>query len=242
MKRRIIASGPNQPDGPFPKDEKQGRSFSNSYYSFTTKAGLKLYRHWLCYSEKLDCVYCQPCWLFPQQQDTHGNPTIKFRTSGIRDWKHISERILSHEGSIIHARACVVYEQWRKHRTIDVTVDKRLEEEKNFWRKVLERILNVTLTLATCNLAFRGTNEKFEHNNKGNFLSIIELLSKYDPILHELLLHPQGSVKYLSPKSKMNLLICYRRKLKMKSFMTFKRPHFFLSFWTQPKMFQKLTN
>jgi len=37
-----------------------------------------------------------------------------------------------------------------------------------------------------------------ESNSKGNFLSIIELLAKYDPVLEELLSKPKGSIKYLS--------------------------------------------
>ncbi|KAJ8887056.1 hypothetical protein PR048_013271 [Dryococelus australis] len=54
------------------------------------------------------------------------------------------------------------------------------------------RILNVISTLATCNLAFHGTSERLEHSNKGNFLLIIELLSKMT-VLQELLRHPCGA-------------------------------------------------
>ena len=65
IKRAIIAAGPTQPEGPFPKDPPQtGRSFSNSYYSFITQFGVTLRRFWLCYSRSNDRVYCQPCWLF----------------------------------------------------------------------------------------------------------------------------------------------------------------------------------
>lgn len=71
---------------------------------------------------------------------------------------------------------------------------------------MIERIFDVTLTLATCNLAFRKSSEKLGSNSKGNFLSIIELLSKYDPILQELLLRPQGTTKYLSPKIQNDLI------------------------------------
>ena len=51
IKRAIIATGPTQPEGPFPKDSPQtGRSFSNSYYSIITQSGVTLRRFWLCYS------------------------------------------------------------------------------------------------------------------------------------------------------------------------------------------------
>ena len=65
IKRAIIAAGPTQPEGPFPKDSPQtGRSFSNSSYTFITLSGVTLRRFWLCYSRSIDGVYCQPCWLF----------------------------------------------------------------------------------------------------------------------------------------------------------------------------------
>ncbi|KAL4718917.1 hypothetical protein ACJJTC_013499 [Scirpophaga incertulas] len=74
---------------------------------------------------------------------------------------------------------------------------------------VLTRLLDVTLTLSTCNLAFRGHKETVYGNDscpKGIFLSIVELLAKYDPILQELLSKPKGQIKYLSPKIQNELI------------------------------------
>ena len=65
------------------------------------------------------------------------------------------------------------------------------------WQKVLERLLNVTLMLAMCNLPFRGSTEEVSNANKGNFLSIIQLIAKYDSVLDKLLQLPKGSPKYL---------------------------------------------
>lgn len=62
---------------------------------------------------------------------------------------------------------------------------------------VIERILRID-NESTGFLAFRGSKENIEELNKGNFLSVIELLTKYDPILSELLAKPTGSIKYLS--------------------------------------------
>ncbi|XP_046684857.1 zinc finger MYM-type protein 1-like [Homalodisca vitripennis] len=53
--------------------------------------------------------------------------------------------------------------------------------------------------LATCNLPFRGDSWHITDRNKGNFLSLIELLSKYDTILEDLITRPSGTVNYLSP-------------------------------------------
>lgn len=193
VKKRIIELGPYQPVGPFPYDGKQGRSFSDNYFTLKSKSGLKLKRTWLCYSSKLDCVYCQPCWLFPQKGPVGG------WDSGLRDWKHLSDRIKTHENSQHHADSCLVYEQWRRHGSIDDALEKGLKEERNFWRKVLKRVLDVSLMLATCNLPFRGDSWHITDRNKGNFLSLIELLSKYDTILEDLITRPSGTVNYLSP-------------------------------------------
>ena len=53
--------------------------------------------------------------------------------------------------------------------------------------------------LAKCNLPFRGSSEELSKDNKCNFLSIIQLLAKYDTLLDKLLPLPKGSPKYLSP-------------------------------------------
>lgn len=102
IKRRLISSGPTQPHGPFPKDEqKKRRSFSENYYSVITKLGLLIVRNWLYYSIEKDFVYCLPCWIFPAK-GTSGNP---WGSCGVRDWKHLSERIKSHETSESHVES-----------------------------------------------------------------------------------------------------------------------------------------
>ncbi|XP_025424688.1 zinc finger MYM-type protein 1-like [Sipha flava] len=55
-------------------------------------------------------------------------------------------------------------------------------------------------TDTTSNLSFRGHRETDLSKNKGNFLSIITLISKYDPILENLLSMPagKGTANYLS--------------------------------------------
>lgn len=67
--------------------------------------------------------------------------------------------------------------------------------EKSYWCQVLHRIINVTLTLAISNLPFRG-----HRGSNGNFLSIIELLAIYDPVLKHLISKPKNSIKYFSPQ------------------------------------------
>ena len=53
--------------------------------------------------------------------------------------------------------------------------------------------------LAKCTLPFHRSSEKILKNNKGNFLTIKQLLAKYNTVLDKLLQLPKGSPKYLSP-------------------------------------------
>ena len=63
----------------------------------------------------------------------------------------------------------------------------------------LERLVNVKLMLAKCNLPFCESSEELLKDNKGNFLSIIQLLAQYDTVSDKLLQLPKSSPKYLSP-------------------------------------------
>ncbi|KAF3841136.1 hypothetical protein F7725_006998, partial [Dissostichus mawsoni] len=73
-----------------------------------------------------------------------------------------------------------LYEQWKTNGTIDTDMERNLRNAAQFWRQVVERIVNVTLTLASSNLAFRGHRE------------VLELLARYDPVLKELINRPEG--------------------------------------------------
>ena len=138
-------------------------------------------------------VYYQPCWLFshenicPETSYALQNP---WSTTGLNDWKHLSQRIRSHESSIHYAEACVIYEQWR-NRGCRRSVARVFAEKTNFWQNVLERLVNVTLMLTKFNLSFRGSSQELSKDNKSNFLSVIQLLAKYDTVLDKLLQLPK---------------------------------------------------
>lgn len=91
--------------------------------------------------------------------------------NGIKDWKHLNVKIERHESTQIHLASCIVYEQWKLNHTIDAETERNVRNAALFWRQVLERIVNVTLTLASCNLAFRGHREVIGQGNAGNFVN-----------------------------------------------------------------------
>ena len=120
-------------------------------------------------------------------------------------WKAL-ERICVHENAKNH-REC--FTQWKENLSENTIIDEELqsqiEKEKQKWRDILTRILHCIKYLATLNLAFRGHKESLQQDDDfsmGNFLCLLKLLTKFDPVMKEYLtcveVHP-GSTSYISP-------------------------------------------
>uniref|UniRef100_A0A1B6JGE6 DUF4371 domain-containing protein n=1 Tax=Homalodisca liturata TaxID=320908 RepID=A0A1B6JGE6_9HEMI len=200
----ILNSEPCRPTGPFPKDSTNNRSFSSDFYYKIAKTGQKLERFWLCYSPLLNGVYCEPCWLFADRTDP------KFKDAWckglINDWQGLSKKIKEHETSRIHLNSCLAYSTVKNSQDAKSLIQKYEPE----YCEILKRLLDVVITMATCNLAFRGhRNENIEtvDTTSGNFLNIIDLLSRYDPLLKSHLENDQSKVKYLSPKIQNEMIM-----------------------------------
>lgn len=112
-KQFIVEHGPCRPSGPFSRNA-VGRCFDESFYYTVSKAGLRISRSWLCYSPELHKCYCQPCWLF-------GDNNIKHQEwiRGFNDWAHTSRGIERHEKSIPHKMACMAFYSFQNHNTVN---------------------------------------------------------------------------------------------------------------------------
>ena len=58
----------------------------------------------------MDRVYCQPCWLFSHKNVSPGTSYALqnlWGTTGLNDWRHLSQQIRSHESSTHYAEACL---------------------------------------------------------------------------------------------------------------------------------------
>ena len=127
-------------------------------------------------------AFCFCCKLFSESK-------AKLCTSGSRDWKNFSKLLKEHECSTNHIHAL---HKWLdlenrlvKNLVIDKDFDRIINAEKQHWRGVLERLLYIVQFLARSNLAFRGTNAKVFERNNGNFLGLVELIGKFDPVMRE---------------------------------------------------------
>ena len=61
-------------------------------------------------------------------------------------------------------------------KNIESQMDKEIDTRKKYWKDLLKRILAVVLFLGERGLAFRGSSDKIDDPNNGNFLGIIQLL------------------------------------------------------------------
>ncbi|XP_012844359.1 PREDICTED: zinc finger MYM-type protein 1-like [Erythranthe guttata] len=85
----------------------------------------------------------------------------------------------------------------KEHETIDKSLQEQISKEREHWRQVLLRIIALVKTLANNNLGFRGDNEKFDQDNNGNFLSFIQMIAEFDPVMQDhLRLIKDESIQY----------------------------------------------
>lgn len=183
QRKFLVEKGPLRVElNEFPKNNAK-RHFSKKFYFRTLPNSETVDRRWLVYSTNLDAVFCFCCRLFGPSL------SMKLCSSGCDDWKHLGEILSMHESSVKHLEC---FRKWvemetrlRKNQTIDRESEKLINAEKRHWHNVLERLLSIIQFLAQRNLAFRGSEEKLSNPKNGNFLGIVELISKYDPVLSE---------------------------------------------------------
>ncbi|KAL4639263.1 hypothetical protein ACB092_03G204900 [Castanea dentata] len=156
----LVENGPIRVDDlNFPID-KNSRHFSTTHYIRKLPNGEKHDRKWLVCSKDLD-----------------------------KDWKNISSILKNHETTNEHITNMNTWIDLElrllKNKTIDKNVQEQIQKEKDHWKKVLLRIIAVVKNLGKNNLAFRGKNEKIYQENNINFLSIIEMIAEFDPVMQE---------------------------------------------------------
>ncbi|XP_070031553.1 uncharacterized protein [Nicotiana tomentosiformis] len=182
----LVENGPIRIiDTNFPNDT-FSRHFSTTHYIPKLVNGERHDRRWLVYSKYLDKVFCFCCKLFSLSS---GTCSSKLASEGSNDWRNISTKLKTHETTnehIINMAAWIDLEiRLQKDKTIDKDVQEQINRYREHWKNVLSRIIVVIKTLGKNNLAFRGKHEKIYQENNGNFLSLIEMISEFDPVMQE---------------------------------------------------------
>uniref|UniRef100_A0A8C6P238 Zinc finger MYM-type protein 1-like n=1 Tax=Nothobranchius furzeri TaxID=105023 RepID=A0A8C6P238_NOTFU len=162
----------------YPKNE-EGRSFQNKWYENNS---------WLEYSPSTDAMFCFSCRLF-LHEEKHTSRKTCWKTEGFNRWRKALQKIKEHSASESHMCSMVRWISFRKKsfeeafEVADQVSQAAKDKERERNREILSRLIAVTLYLARQGLPFRGDDETASSQNRGNFLELVELFSKYDSVM-----------------------------------------------------------
>lgn len=231
---QLVLAGPNygffQSDKDYPRNS-QSRHFFNEYQFRRPVNGERVHRRWLIYSQTGGSIFCFCCRLYAINLKSQ-----LAKKSGFNDWKHVQERLISHETSPEHFK-CMA--QWteahlrlNKNSAIDQELIDQVRRTTERWQEILKRIVEIILYLAQHNIAFRGSSCKLFTPNNGNFLGLVQLLGKFDSVMMEHL-RPfmdsdrKHSVHMLSPSIQNEFICLMGRQVKLNIAKKIKRAKYF---------------
>ncbi|XP_004210941.3 zinc finger MYM-type protein 5-like [Hydra vulgaris] len=149
----LVKRGPQQVDIDFPYNIAARRRFSTVHYKLVMNNGETVPRSWLVYSVKSDKIFCFCCKLF----ETNESPFC----SGTSTWEGLSKKLKDHETGTSHQKCFRQWMQLKEGINNDSSIDKQemqlFLKERQFWRDVLERLIDIIKFLSEKNLAFRGS-------------------------------------------------------------------------------------
>ncbi|OCU00650.1 hypothetical protein XELAEV_18006429mg [Xenopus laevis] len=173
----------------------KSRCMSDTLFKSERPNGESIPRPWLVYSIKSKKIFCAACYLY--------SGISMLAHEGFNDWRNASIRLNEHEESKFH-KDCYLRVQNRAK--ISGRVDQLFLEKQNqeieYWRNVLKRVVTAVKTFSSQGLPFRGTDEKFGSLTNGNYLMLLEAIAEHDPFLAEHIKKygntGSGSTSYLS--------------------------------------------
>ena len=213
-----------------------GITFPVTYFSGKARSfnpdWFKLYP-WLEYSVSKDAAFCYACRLFGAANIHLSRPERAFTATGFRDWKHATGQrgiLIIHNNSFSHKQGMVAWEQFKMTHDRGSVVEKlgsnRAEQiRKN--RHYIKSIAEILLLCSKKEISFRGHDERESSLNKGNFLEILDLVAKHDPIVKERLSHGPRNAKYTSHMIQNNIIAVMATLLRKRICSSVQKAEFF---------------
>ncbi|XP_010675119.3 uncharacterized protein LOC104891159 [Beta vulgaris subsp. vulgaris] len=135
---------------------------------------------WLEYSVEKDAAFCFACYLFKEDNSVGRDA---FTTHGFKYWNRL-DVIKKHVGShkSVHSNAMIAMELFKNQKSSIITgLSKQTKETMSAYRTRLEASVETIRWLLLQGLPFRGHDEKESSLSRGNFVSLLTLLSQHDP-------------------------------------------------------------
>lgn len=170
-KQDIIVKGRPTPDISMSTNMKNYvRYFKMQYYKSSK---------WLTACKSKKKLFCWPCVLFVSDRGV-------WNSSGFSDMSNFHKAKIRHEKTQSHLFAITKLKTFGKTR-----IDFQLSEQRrtdvlkhnaevDSNREIMKRLIDLTCLLARQELPFRGHKEDNESLNRGNYIEILQFLSKYD--------------------------------------------------------------
>lgn len=178
------------------------------------------------YSISKDRIYCFCCVLF-------GCDDVPLRR-GTNVWEGLTKKLHEHEVGKSHQKCLDDWVTLRKGISRKQTIDDHelsiFQKERNFWREVLERLIDIVIFLSERNMAFRGSEEILGSQHNGNFLGLFELMAKRDYVLQELytrVIHKKTAEHYLSKDVQNELIQLVAQKIEHENMKLLKSAKYF---------------
>lgn len=174
----IVKEGRPMPSLPNVKSKNKTctRKFHEYYYNNIT---------WLTGCHELNKLFCWPCLLFNNDKTVWNKAGYNDMNNFDTAWKRHENKCKNHGAAVLALedfKQNNVYHQVNQQHAANIKAH-NIKVDKN--RDLLKRLIDTVLYLATQELAFRGHREGKDSSNKGNYLELLDLISKYDHELRE---------------------------------------------------------
>ncbi len=180
------------------------RSFNPEWYKKYT---------WLECSVERNAVYCCACRFYGSGAVCRSRPELKFTTTGFSNWKHATGTtgaLAKHSNSVSHKESILIWQQSVQNASQNRSITDRLHSsrqelvQKN--HHYLTGVIDVLLLCCYQEIATRGHDESRTSHNRGNFVEILQLIGKHDPVIGERLNNGPRNAMYTSPQIQIMLL------------------------------------
>ena len=178
--------------------------------------------NWLEYSITKDAAFCYPCWLFGTPSASTSRPERAFTTSGFRDWKHATGSkgsLISHEKCLSHKESVIAWGQYKASTQRGSVADRlgnlRSEQIKQNKHYMLS-VCDILRFCCTQEIALRGHDESSQSLKRGNFLELMNLMARHDPIVSDRLQNGPQNAKYTSPLIQNTIIGIMASKIRQK--------------------------